>query len=113
MMRQSLTFSPKRDIAPYVAAIQLVRQRHGLSQNAMATRARRISGWLTIDKVAACLQVSTSWIKRRIRNGTITIRRDPRDSRFLFPDTPESIAALHELKSGARNHLVIDPRPNK
>jgi hypothetical protein len=99
----------------YVPArtVQLVRQRHGLSQNAMATRTRRISGWLTIDKVAACLHVSTSWIKRRIRNGTITIRRDPRDSRFLFPDTPESIAALHELKSGARNHLVIDPRPNK
>jgi hypothetical protein len=79
----------------------------------MATRARRISGWLTIDKVAGCLQVSTSWIKRRIRNGTITIQRDPRDSRFLFPDTPDSIAALQELKSGARNHLVIDPRPNK
>jgi DNA invertase Pin-like site-specific DNA recombinase len=99
----------------YVPArtVQLVRQRHGLSQNAMATRARRISGWLTIDKVAECRQVSTSWIKRRIRNGTITIQRDPRDSRFLFPDTPDSIAALQELKSGARNHLVIDQRPNK
>ena len=99
----------------YVAArtVQLVRMRHGLPQNAMATRARRISGWLTIDKVAECLRVSTSWVKRRIRNGTITIQRDPRDSRFLFPDTPDTIAALHELKSGTRDHLVIDPRPNK
>jgi hypothetical protein len=79
----------------------------------MATRARRTSGWLTIDKVAECLQVSASWIKRRIRNGTIAIQRDSRDSRYLFPDTPDGIAALRELKSGARDHLVIDPRPNK
>jgi hypothetical protein len=59
------------------------------------------------------LQHSTSWIKRRIRSGTIAIQRDPRDSRFLFPDTPDGIAALHELKSGVQNHLVIDARPNK
>jgi DNA invertase Pin-like site-specific DNA recombinase len=93
--------------------VQLIRQRHGMRQNAMATRARRISGWLTIDKVAERLEVSTSWIKRRIRNGTIAIQRDLRDNRFLFPDTPDGITALQELKSGARDHLVIDPRPNK
>jgi DNA invertase Pin-like site-specific DNA recombinase len=93
--------------------VQLIRQRHHLPQNGILTRARHISGWLTIDKVAERLQVSTSWIKRRIRNGTIAIQRDPRDSRYLFPDTPDGAAALQELKSGARDHLVIDPRPNK
>ena len=93
--------------------VQLVRQRHGVPQNAMATRARHISGWLTIDKVAERLEVSTSWIKRRIRNGTIAIQRDPRDSRYLFPNTSDGITALRELKSGIRDHLVVDPRPNK
>jgi DNA invertase Pin-like site-specific DNA recombinase len=104
--------SVRRSYVP-ARTVQLVRQRHHLPQNAMLTRARRISGWLTIDKVAEHLQVSTSWIKRRIRNGTIAIQRDPRDSRYLFPDTPDSITALQELKSGARDHLAIDPRPNK
>jgi excisionase family DNA binding protein len=82
-------------------------------QNGVATRARHISGWLTIADVAARLQVSRTWVKRRIHNGTITIQRDPRDKRYLFPDTPAGIAGLKELKSGERKHLVVDPRPTK
>ena len=99
----------------YVLArtVQLVRQRHGVPQDGIATRARHIAGWLTIADVAARLQVSRSWIKRRIHNGTIVIQRDSYDKRYLFPDTPEGIAALNELKSGKRHHLVVDPRSNK
>ncbi|MBV8399397.1 MAG: hypothetical protein JOZ17_11760 [Acetobacteraceae bacterium] len=92
--------------------MQLVRQQHGVLQNAQSVRDRHISGWLTIAKMAERLQVSTSWIKRRIRDGIIQIRRDPRDQHYLFPDTPDSITALKELQSGIRNHLVIDPRSN-
>jgi hypothetical protein len=76
-------------------------------------RARHISGWLTMADVAQCLQVSTSWVKRRIHSGVIKVERDPHDKRFLFPDTAESIAALQELKSGVRDHLVIAPRANR
>ena len=32
------------------------------------------------------LEVSGSWIKRRIHDGIIEIQRDPHDKRFLFPD---------------------------
>ncbi len=91
--------------------VQLVRQRHRVLQNSKSTRARHIAGWLTIATMAERLSVSSSWIKRRIRAGTITIQRDPRDKRFLFPDTPDSVAALQKLRSGALDHLVIDPRP--
>ena len=99
----------------YVSAstVQNVRQHHRVLQNGVATRARHICGWLTIADVAARLKVSRTWVKRRIHNGTITIQRDPYDKRYLFPDTPASMAALEELKSGVRNRLVIDPRPNK
>jgi hypothetical protein len=90
--------------------VQLVRQRHRVLQNSKSTRARHITGWLTIAMVAERLWVSSSWIKRRIRAGTIRIQRDSHDKRFLFPDTPDSIAALQELKAGARDHLIIDPR---
>lgn len=92
--------------------VQLVRQQHRVLHDARSMRERHISGWLTIARVAQSLQVSTSWIKRRIRDGIIVVRRDPHDKRFLFPDTAESIAALQELKSGARDHLVVAPRAN-
>jgi hypothetical protein len=59
------------------------------------------------------LQVSRDWIKRRIHNGTIDIRRDAHDKRFLFPDTADTIAALQEIKSGKRNYLRIAQRPSK
>jgi hypothetical protein len=81
--------------------------------NSQTSRDRHISGWLTIAKVAQALQVSDSWIKRRIRDGIIQIQRDPHDRRFLFPDTLEAIAALQDLKSGARSHLAIEPRANQ
>jgi len=103
--------SVRRNYVP-ARTVQLVRQQHCVLQNAQLVRDRHISGWLTIAKMAERLQVSTSWIKRRIRDGIIQIRRDPRDKRYLFPDTPDSITALKELKSGIRNHLVIDPRLN-
>jgi DNA invertase Pin-like site-specific DNA recombinase len=93
--------------------VQLVRQRYRVLQSPQSTRDRHTAGWLTIAKMAERLQVSTSWIKRRIRNGSIQIQRDPHDKRFLFPDTPESIAAVKALKSGRRSHLVVDPRPTK
>lgn len=104
--------SPRRSYVP-ARTVQLVRQRHGVLQNGVATRARHISGWLTIADVAARLQVPSSWIKRRIHDGTIVVQRDSYDKRYLFPDIPEGITALNELKSGKRKHLIIDPRPNK
>jgi DNA invertase Pin-like site-specific DNA recombinase len=95
------------------STVQHVRQRHRVLYDPRSMRERHISGWLTIASVAQSLQVSTSWVKRRIRNGIISVQRDPHDKRFLFPDTVESIAALQELKSGERDHLVIAPRANK
>jgi hypothetical protein len=104
--------SPRCSYVP-ARTVQLIRQRHGLPQNGVATRARHISGWLTVADVAARLQVSRSWIKRRIHDGTIVVQRDSYDKRYLFPDTPEGFATLNELKSGKRKHLIVDPRPNK
>jgi len=76
-------------------------------------RERHISGWLTIARVSQSLQVSSSWVKRRIRNGIISVQSDPHDKRFLFPNTAECIAALQELKSGVQDHLVVASRANK
>ena len=104
--------SPRRNYVP-VRTVQIVRQRHRVLQDGVATRARHIAGWLPVTAMAKRLGVSSSWIKRRIRSGTIDIQRDTWDKRFLFPDTEASIVALRELKTGARDHLVFDPRANK
>jgi DNA invertase Pin-like site-specific DNA recombinase len=104
--------SPRRNYVP-ARTVQVVRQRHRVLQDAMATRARHISGWLTITAMAKRLKVSSSWIKHRIRSGIIGIQPDPLDKRFLFPDTAASIVALQELKAGVRDHLVFAPRANK
>jgi DNA invertase Pin-like site-specific DNA recombinase len=104
--------SPRRNYVP-VRTVQIVRQRHRVLQDGVATRARHIAGWLPVTAMAKRLGVSSSWIKRRIRSGTINIQRDPWDKRFLFPDTEASIVALRELKTGARDHLDFDPRANK
>jgi hypothetical protein len=104
--------SPRCSHVP-ASTVRVIRQRHRVLHDARSMRARHISGWLTIADVAQSLQVSTSWVKRRIRDGVISVQRDSHDNRFLFPNTPESIAALHELKSGVRNHLVIAPRANR
>jgi hypothetical protein len=93
--------------------VQVLRQRHRVLQTAKATRARHIAGWLTIETTAEKLQVSSSWIKRRIHAGIINIHRDPSDKRFLFPDTPAGIDALRELKAGTRDRLVVEPRTDK
>src|SRR5690242_14718460 len=73
--------SPRCNHVP-ARTVQVARQRHRVLQNAATTRARHISGWLTIADVAKRLHVSTSWVKRRIHNGTITIQRDLQDKRF-------------------------------
>jgi hypothetical protein len=57
--------------------------------------------------------VSRSWIDRRIRDGTIAIRRDVAAKRYLFPDTEDSRAALQRLKSGEAHHLDFAPSANQ
>ena len=64
-------------------------------------------------ELAERLQVARCWIDRRIRNGTITISRDDTEKRFLFPDTPKTLAALQALKSGQSSHLEIVSHPDE
>jgi hypothetical protein len=96
-----------------VRTVQIVRQRHRVLRGASRTRPRHLPGWLTIAELARQLQVSRSWIDRRIRDGTIAIRRDVAAKRYLFPDTEDSRAALQRLKSGKAHHLDFAPSANQ
>jgi DNA invertase Pin-like site-specific DNA recombinase len=96
-----------------VRTVQVFRQRHRVLRGASRTHPRHIPGWLTMAEMAKRLQVSRSWIERRISNGTIVIARDVAAKRYLFPDTKESIAALQRLKSGKIDHLNFEPNISK
>ena len=96
-----------------VRTVQVFRQRHRVLRGASRTHPRHIPGWLTMAEMAKRLQVSRSWIERRISNGTIVIARDAAAKRYLFPDTKESIAALQRLKSGKIDHLNLGPNISK
>src|SRR5919206_199737 len=96
-----------------VRTVQIVRQRHRVLRGASRTHPRHLPGWLTIAELARQLQVSRSWIDRRIRDGTIAISRDAAAKRYLFPDTEDSKAALQGLKSGEAHHLDFAPSANQ
>jgi DNA invertase Pin-like site-specific DNA recombinase len=96
-----------------VRTVQIVRQRHRVLRGASRTHPRHLPGWLTIAELARQLRVSRSWIDRRIRDGTIVIRRDVAAKRYLFPDTEDSRAALQRLMSGEAHHLDFAPSANQ
>ena len=81
-----------------VRTVQVFRQRHRVLRGASRTHPRHIPGWLIMAEMAKRLQVSWSWIERRISNGTIVIARNAAAKRYLFPDTKEGIVVLQRLK---------------
>ncbi|MFL5336396.1 MAG: helix-turn-helix domain-containing protein, partial [Geminicoccaceae bacterium] len=89
------------------------RQRHRVLRGTSRTHPHHLPGWLTISELARQLQVSRSWIDRRIRDGTIAIRRDVAAKRYLFPETEDSRAALQRLMSGEAHHLDFAPSANQ
>ena len=87
--------------------VQVFRQRQRVLRGASRTHPRHIPGWLTMAELAKRLQVTRSWIERRIRDGTIIVTRDAEAKRYLFPDAAATIAALQQLKSGKASHLNL------
>jgi DNA invertase Pin-like site-specific DNA recombinase len=96
--------SPRSSTVP-VRTVQVVRQRHRLLRQSTPTRSHHLSGWLTVSELAIVAQVTRSWIRHRISNGTIRIQKNARHKRILFPDTAATIAALQDLKSGMRKYI--------
>jgi hypothetical protein len=64
-------------------------------------------------ELARRLQVSRSWLERRLCNGTIAIARDPEAKRYLFPDTEATMTALQQVKSGKIHHVDLVPSTSK
>ena len=110
--RSSRSRSPARYSA-YVCSLNFVvrirsaarasvssRVRHRVLADRRQSHPRRVPGKLTVPQVAAQLKTSAHWVYDRIHNGTITITRDRQTKLYLFPDTPDTLQRLGQLRKG-------------
>jgi hypothetical protein len=74
---------------------------------------REVQGCLTVPQLAERLGLDAAWIHHRIRTGKIEITRDGATRMYLFPDTPETIAALTRLKSGEIGRINFRAGPSR
>ena len=82
------------------STVKTIRLKHRIFQNHSQSHPRRISGYLTIPQVATALAVPPHWIYDRIHKGAIAISRDETTGLYLFPDLPETLQQLQQLKAG-------------
>jgi DNA invertase Pin-like site-specific DNA recombinase len=91
--------SPQR---PRVLAstVQTIRLRHGRLHRYRGPRSRRVPGFLTVSQLATALGVKAHWMYHLISRGRIIVGRDEARGLYLFPDRPETLEALRQLRDG-------------
>ena len=87
------------------STVQTIRLRHGCLQTRHQSHPRQIPGALTVPQVATRLAVPSHWLYDRLRNGTIQLTRDPITQLYLFPDDPQTLEQLRQLREGKLNRV--------
>lgn len=81
------------------STVRLIRLRHGLMIKRSQSHPRKIPGKLTVPQLTKLLGLPQHWLYDRIYNGTIQIAKDA-TRLYLFPDTPETLTMIQQLKDG-------------
>ena len=92
--------------------VRCIRLQHRLFQKRSQSHPRRIAGCLTVPQIAHALAVPVHWIYDHIHRGTIAITKDPTTRLYLFPDRPQTLKRLKELKAGTRRHIRFHDGPD-
>lgn len=61
----------------------------------------------TIKEMAQLVKIDSSWFYRKIRTGSIRIKKDPVYGCYLFPRTNQCVGQLKQLKKGKLAHVTI------
>ncbi len=93
--------SPQRPIV-LPSTVRNIRLRHRILRVRHQSHPRRVTGYLTVSQLTHALNLTPHWIYDRIHNGTIQVAKDPQRQTFLFPDQPETLAHLQQLRDGTR-----------
>ena len=83
-----------------VGSVKKIRLRHQRFQGICNQPSRHLKNTLTITQVSNLLGVDPSWVRRRIRKGTIRIDKDSLTKTYPFPDDEQTIQQLKELRDG-------------
>ena len=96
--------SPKSDVL-LESTVKNIRLSGGIMHRPCQSHPRRIAGFLTVPQVAKKLGISRSWIHDRLRNGTISVKKDAATGCYLFPDKPETLDSFRRLHADQINHM--------
>ncbi len=99
--------SPRRRIV-LESTIRRIRLQQQIFRERPSVHPRRPQGYLAVSQVAEQLGVSQQWLYYRIYAGQIDVRRDEATSLYLFPDHPDTLAQLHQLKMGLCKVVHLD-----
>jgi hypothetical protein len=91
--------SPRHDVV-LPSTVRSIRLRHRVLIDRHQSHPRQVPGKLTVPQLAARLQVPVHWVYDRIHNGTIAITRDRQTGLYLFPDAPDTLRRLGQLRKG-------------
>jgi len=70
-------------------------------------RGDRPQNTYTIKEMAQQIEIDPSWFYRKIRYGSIRIKKDPIYGCYLFPRTKQSVSQVKRLKNGRTPHITI------
>lgn len=86
---------------------KLKRRYHIVSNLEQLRRGKALTGAYTIKEMAQLVEIDPSWFYRKIRNGTIRIKKDPVYGCYLFPRTNQCVGQLKQLKKGKLAHVTV------
>jgi len=102
--------SPSRP-AVLPSPVKGIRLTRGLMQNRSQSHPRRIAVSLTVPQLAKALGMPPHWVYHQSKHGTVVVQREAQPRLSLFPDCPETLAALRPLRAGHRRALRYGAPP--
>jgi len=96
--------SPQRTVV-LESTVRNIRLSHRIFHRACQSHPLRVAGFLTVTQLAEKLEISKHWIYDRIHNGTIAVKKDASTGSYLFPDKPDTLQKLRQLREGQIDHL--------
>lgn len=87
------------------STVRSVRLAQGLIQRYTRPRPRQVPGFLTVPQVSRELGVKPDWLYYLINRGVIDVELDPKTKLYLFPDRPELLSQLRQLRDGFAHHV--------
>jgi predicted DNA-binding transcriptional regulator AlpA len=105
LLTESGHSSPKNTQVVLPSTVKTIRLKHHIFQKRCQSHPRHIPGYLTIPQIAPKLSVTAHWFYHLIRSGKIKVSRDEQSGLYLFPDQPETLDLLQQLKAGTIKNL--------